>query len=172
MWKTSSPDTIFLTGHHCCTLGLAFSTTGRMLWRWPGYVRLLLYLSFSVRTEIKMYFNALYPKSLHLFLICKAWRIHYIVIPTSTRVSQILTKHSWSYLILDRFSMQWTYFGMHLTNPPQKIGDCRENQKGTFRLGSVCKGTRLTEGKKTTKKHQVPWRHPQTREMIIFYFGQ
>ena len=90
---------------------------------------------------------------MHLFLICKAWRIHYIVIPTSTRVSQILTKHSWSYLILDRFSMQWTYFGMHLTNPPQKIGDCRENQKGTFRLGSVCKGTRLTEGKKNKKKN-------------------
>lgn len=64
--------------------------------------------------------------------------------------------------------MQWTYFGMHLTKPPQKIGDCRENQKGKFGLGSVCKGTRLTEG----KKHQVPWRHPQTREMIIFYFGQ
>lgn len=40
---------------------------------------------------------------MYLYLICIAWRIHDIVIPTSTRISLILTKRSWSYLILDRF---------------------------------------------------------------------
>lgn len=89
-------------------------------------------------------------------------------------------QHSWSgsvrfntlqYLIPDAVDIFRLAF--YFTKQPQqihrKLKNYTENEKGKFGIRSVSKGTRLTEEK---KEQQVPWRHPQTREIIIFYFGQ
>lgn len=94
---------------------------------------------------------------MYLCLICKAWRIHNIVIPTSTRISPILTKHSWSYLILDRFFfMQWTFFGMHLTKPPQKNRRLQRKPKRQIWTWICLQRHKINWGKKTPSAMASP----------------